>query len=189
MTRLLPLFLLALAACADPAEREAPPAADAPETVVYLVRHAEKADDGTEDPPLTEAGTLRAAALADSLAPGGLDAVFVSSFRRTGLTAEPLAERLGVTPVVVPAMDGSDSLTARTARQIRALPAGSRVLVVGHSNTIGPLVEALGGPETADLPDCQYDSLFEVTLADPVTFEAHTFGPAEGCEVTEMVDL
>lgn len=195
MIRLLPLVLLVLAGCTRAVESAGTVGAAAPPdaaTTVYLVRHAEKADDGTEDPPLTEVGAARAQALADSLGQIEIDAIFVSSFQRTGLTAQPLAARIGLAPVVVPAMEGSDSLTARTARQIRALPAGSRVLVVGHSNTIGPLVEALGGPPTGDLPDCQYDSLFEVTMADSVTFDARTFGPAsegEACEVPEMVEL
>ncbi len=193
MTRLFLFALLALAACTPaPEPADTPAAADEP-TVVYLVRHAEKADDGTADPPLTDVGIARAQALADSLADAGLDAIFVTHFQRTGLTAQPLAERIGLTPVVIPATDGTDSLTARTARQIRALPPGSHVLVVGHSNTIGALVAALGGPPMQDLPDCQYDSLFQVTMADTAAvFAARTYGPVlegEACEVPEMVEL
>lgn len=187
MIRLLPLALLTLAACGPTAE-PVPSATGDSASMVYLVRHAEKADDGTEDQPLSPEGSVRAEALADTLAEAGIDAIFVSSFQRTGLTAAPLAARLSLTPVVVEAGDGSDSLTARTARLIRALPAGSHALVVGHSNTIAPLIEALGGPATDDLPDCEYDTLFEMRLT-PATLETRTFGPAstgEECEVPEM---
>ncbi len=187
--RVFPVLLaLLLAACASP---DAPPAPTPPPpaaTTVYLVRHAEKVDD-SDDPVLSEAGMARARALADSLEGADIDAIFVTPFQRTGLTAQPLAERVGITPVVVPVEGGTDSLTIRTARQIRALPPGSAALVVGHSNTVGALVEALGGPPTANLPDCEYNTLFEVTMADSVRFEAYTYGAASEGEECVMPPL
>ncbi len=185
--RFLVLFALCLAACTSP---DAPTADDASEaTTVYLVRHAEKVDESA-DPPLSEIGMARAQALADSLAPGGIDAVLVTPYQRTSLTAQPLTERLAITPTVVSNDGGVDSLAVRTARAVRALPAGSRVLVVGHSNTVGPTVEALGGPTTADLPSCEYDTLFEVTLAEDVAFVARTYGDGgEGCAMPMDLEL
>jgi 2,3-bisphosphoglycerate-dependent phosphoglycerate mutase len=41
---------------------------------------------------------------------------------------------------------------------------GQRVFVVGHSNTIGPIVTALGGEAPAEIADSEYDNLFIVTV-------------------------
>lgn len=56
---------------------------------------------GTEDPPLTEVGEQQAASVAAAL--GSFDAVYASSLRRALLTAEIIAESIGVGPVIVDA--------------------------------------------------------------------------------------
>ena len=172
----LALGALPLAGC-----RSAAPASAAAPTVVVVVRHAEKAAAPADDPPLTPAGGTRAAALADAAGP--VDAVFVSSFRRTAETAAPLAARRGLTPVVVDARGGSGALVDSTAARVRRLGPGRRVLVVGHSNTVGPLVRALGGPDLAPIPDCEHSRLVVVTLGPTTTAETRRYGPADppGC--------
>jgi 2,3-bisphosphoglycerate-dependent phosphoglycerate mutase len=57
---------------------------------------------GHGDPPLAPEGQEQAKLLAGRLASAGIDAIYVSSLRRTVQTAAPLAERLGLTPVVEP---------------------------------------------------------------------------------------
>jgi probable phosphoglycerate mutase len=79
-------------------------------TEVLLVRHGASADhvegesfellEGQGDPPLSEMGRHQATLVADRLEREQIDAIYVSSLRRTGETAAPLAERLGLTPVV-----------------------------------------------------------------------------------------
>src|ERR1044071_2972996 len=66
-------------------------------TTVVLVRHAEKAADPREDPPLLESGNTRAQELARILEPVGIKAIYTSQFLRTKQTAEPLAKQLGIT--------------------------------------------------------------------------------------------
>lgn len=79
-------------------------------TEVFLVRHGESAPivpgepiaqvDGQDDPPLAPEGREQAQRVAERLADQAIDAIYVSSLRRTHQTAEPLARLLGLTPTV-----------------------------------------------------------------------------------------
>jgi len=80
-------------------------------TEVVLVRHgASEAAvvgarfplvDGHSDPALSDAGREQAASVAECLAGEEIAGLFVTSLRRTGETAAPLAEATGQEPVVV----------------------------------------------------------------------------------------
>jgi len=54
---------------------------------VLLVRHAEKAAEPADDPPLTAAGAERAQALATALQDAGVTAIITTQLRRTRETA------------------------------------------------------------------------------------------------------
>ncbi len=79
---------------------------------MLLVRHGESAAevrgkpfplrDGHGDPELHEHGRRQAELLADRLEHEGVDAIYVTTLRRTHETAAPLARRLGLTPIVEP---------------------------------------------------------------------------------------
>jgi probable phosphoglycerate mutase len=56
--------------------------------------------DGHGDPELAPEGRLQAEQVADRLAGHPIDAIYVSTLRRTHQTAAPLAQRLGIEPVV-----------------------------------------------------------------------------------------
>jgi phosphohistidine phosphatase SixA len=133
-----------------------------PNTRVILVRHAEKADSSA-DPALSEAGQARARALADSLAGSRVAAIFVSQMQRTRLTAQPLAARLGLEPIVVPVGGPLPEHALAVASAIRARFAGKTVLVVGHSNTVPAIIRALGSGDAVAIPDWEYDDVFTVT--------------------------
>lgn len=132
--------------------------------LVILVRHAEKAAEPANDPPLTPAGVQRARDLAAALKEAGVDAVVTTQFERTRATAAPLVAQLGITPQVVRASGSTASHAQEVAAAVRALPAGQTVLVVGHSNTIPSIIAALGGPRLPDLCDPQYATLFVLSL-------------------------
>jgi len=125
-------------------------------TVVYLVRHAEKVDD-SRDPELSDAGRLRAAALAQVLEYSGVERVLSTDYIRTRDTAAPVAEAMGL-PVEL--YDPRDLPAAAHG----ILEGGGRVLVVGHSNTTPALVAALGGDPGPTLEDSDYDRLYVVTV-------------------------
>jgi phosphohistidine phosphatase SixA len=124
--------------------------------VILFVRHAEKAD-ASADTPLSAAGEARARSLADHLEKAGITAIFTSEFQRTIKTAEPLAKRIGIDPIVVPGKD-LDALVAR----LRERKPDEIVLVVGHSNTIPELIKRLGYPGEITIADDAYGDLFVV---------------------------
>ena len=139
-------------------------------TTVIVVRHAEKELGTIEDPPLSQAGEQRAADLArifgDRSAVSPIDVVFVSETRRAQRTAAPLAQRLGVTPVVYQARD-VEALAHRIESDLR----GHRVLVVGHGNTVPELVHALAPRVSIPaMADGEYDTIYIATIP--------TLGPA-----------
>jgi len=123
---------------------------------VLLVRHAHR-QDATADPPLSETGTARAAALASLLEGAGVTAIYTTQYRRTIDTAAPLAKATAVAPVVVPGKE-----TAALVSRIRASAPGDLILVVGHSNTIPEILASLGCREVVAIADDQYDDLFVV---------------------------
>ena len=150
------LLLLLLAGCASVAAIE--PAT--PATFV-VVRHAEKADDGTRDPPLSAAGQARAQALAQRLARSGLVAVYATPFRRTQQTAQAAATSAGL-PVTTYAADVAPSDFATT---LRARYRHGTVLVVGHSNTVPGIVASLCSCRIAALDENSYDGIYTIRIA------------------------
>lgn len=81
-------------------------------TDLLLVRHGESAParldqpaplvDGHSDPELAPVGQEQAEKLAERLTHEQIDAIYVTSLRRTAETAAPLAKRLGIEPRVEP---------------------------------------------------------------------------------------
>lgn len=155
-----PLLLASAVLVAAPLP--APASAQEP-TVVIVVRHAERAGDPGSDPGLTEAGAARAQTLAQVLVDARVGAIITTQFRRTQLTAAPLAQAAGVTPVVIQAGRDTPTHAREIADAVRRFP-GRTVLVVGHSNTVPAIVTALGGPAVGPLCDNEYGHLFTLVL-------------------------
>lgn len=132
-------------------------------TVVVIVRHAEKDTIPPDDPPLTPAGAARAAALDRALAGADVQVVITTQLRRTRETARPLAERLGLRVQTVPRGADIAAHAAAVAAAVRR-EKGKTVLVVGHGETVGPIVAALGGPPVRNLCANEYSHLFVLVL-------------------------
>ncbi|HEY9541064.1 MAG TPA: phosphoglycerate mutase family protein [Luteimonas sp.] len=146
---------LALAACA------AIPVFS-PVATYVVVRHAEKVDDGSRDPSLTDAGRARAHALAELLRSRDVVAVYATDFRRTRDTAEPTA---AVHDLSIISYDAEAPAEA-VAERLRRAHATGTVLVVGHSNTVPGIVSALCGCEVAPIDESDYGNMFEVRIRD-----------------------
>ena len=133
---------------------------DSAASVIYLVRHAERATDDPRDPTLSPAGQARALELARLLADAPLTRIFSTDFRRTVSTATPTAEDHGLT---LELYDPRGEGMARTAELLRSTP--GHHLVVGHSNTTPALVEALGGDPVSPIDEMEYDRVYLVTVS------------------------
>lgn len=143
-------------------------------TLVYIVRHAEKAAQPANDPPLSPEGEARARVLATTLAAAGISAIISTPYARTRMTVAPLATQLGlpVDTVQIPRATAANMQETGTPVQRHANAvaeavrrhAGKAVLVVGHSNTIMPIAAALGAPKLPDLCDGDYDQLLVLEL-------------------------
>lgn len=131
-------------------------------TTVILVRHAEKAATPADDPPLTAVGEQRARDLLDAIRDAGVNAVITTQYARTKATAQPTIAALSAPAEVVPATPGPTH-PADVAAAVRK-HAGQTVLVVGHSNTIPAIVEALGAKRPPAICDPEYDNLYVVTI-------------------------
>ena len=136
----------------------------AADQVVFVVRHAERADSGSgpppagmmaNDPPLSAAGKERAARLATLLASADVKHIYTTEFKRTRETAAPLAQQLRVEAVASAARD-SDSLVQQVTK------VAGNVLIVGHSNTVPDLLKRLGVKNAISIADNEYDNLFVV---------------------------
>lgn len=135
------------------------------QTTVFVVRHAERADQAetgtltSTDPDLSAAGRARAESLATMLKDAGVRSIFVTQYKRTQQTAAPLASALGLTSLEVGARD-----LGELAAKVRA--GAGPVLVVGHSNTVPNLLKELGIDARIEIEDDEYDNLFVVTLGE-----------------------
>lgn len=146
---------------------------------IYVVRHAEKQElpaDASEadkkDPPLSRVGQLRALGLAEDLPIAELDGVYVTDFERSRQTASAVLAVTGLEPIVYPGRD-TDGLVARLRERN-----GEQLLVVGHSNTVPPLLQALGVVEEVKVDEQQYGDLWVVTVPGegPATLEVRRYG-------------
>ena len=135
----------------------APAAQAAP--VIFVVRHAEKAPTGGNDPDLSAAGRKRSEALARILKDARITAVLVSEAKRTQETAAPVANAAHIDPIVIPAND-----VAGLVARLRGL--NGNALVVGHGNTIPDLLKALGITTPISIPDDDYSEIFIVSSGD-----------------------
>ncbi|WP_298734093.1 histidine phosphatase family protein [uncultured Chitinophaga sp.] len=122
----------------------------------FLVRHAEKHPGA--DSTLTQEGHVRAHHLYTLLEDSGLQKIYFTPFKRTVQTADPLFEHLHLdTAYYMPDTTGESLIYEITRRE----DWGKRLLIVGHSNTLLPIMRALKAkPPVDSIGDKDYNNLF-----------------------------
>ena len=146
-------------------------------TTYYVLRHAEKADDGSKDPVLTAQGQQRAINLAGMLADAGIEKIYASDYQRTQLTARPLARLLDLEVI---SYDPGD-LPGLKDRLLLAEDVNA--MIVGHSNTTPMLAHLLSGQPVSNLDEANFDYVFQVVHeAGQVTVNTLRSAPTRAAE-------
>lgn len=151
---------------------------------VIIVRHAERAADPSGDPSLSPDGVARADLLAQTLGVSNIRAIITTHFKRTQETAAPLAQRLGITPAVIPIRRGE--LTAQINEVVQAVQqTAGVVLVVGHSDTVPGIVARLSTSQPMKLCETSFSNLFIATpgaAALQLKYGKPDAAPGPGCQ-------
>ena len=132
------------------------------QTTFILVRHAEKADDGTRNPPLNDGGKERSARLADLVKNQEVAALYSTPFKRTQETLEPLAEQKELE------IKGYDPFAKDDwLETIIKQHTGGTVVICGHSNTIPSLANSLLGEDVFEqFEESDYSNLIIIVVEE-----------------------
>ena len=145
----------------SPLQRTQTPDAATAQWTFLVVRHADRADDGSDDPPLTRAGEERADRLAGLMSPRPGVGVYATRYTRAQRTAAPTAADWQV-PVTT-----YDAATepAELIRTIKEKHPWGAILIVGHGDTVPPLVDELCQCQVAPIADDDFGNLYEIGIA------------------------
>jgi broad specificity phosphatase PhoE len=125
---------------------------------LYLVRHAEKQADGSQDPALTPAGKRRSELLAGWLADKEILKVWSSDYKRTRDTAIPLLNDSGLELAIYDPRDQDAFATTLLREQQNAV-------IVGHSNTVPELARLLCHCDVDEMAESEYGRLLVISVA------------------------
>lgn len=125
-----------------------------PKTTTFIVvRHADR--DGKKD-ALTAEGHARAGQLKEIASLLRVKHIYSTDWVRTKSTAKPSATKLGLKINLYKRLD------EKSLESLKAKYAGEVVMIVGHSNTVGPIATRLGFQGDASVGDDDFDDLFVV---------------------------
>jgi phosphohistidine phosphatase SixA len=145
------------------------PSLAAAQRVVLVVRHTEKAREGSEaDIPLSKTGAERAAHLAEILKTAGVTAIYATDTTRARQTGEPLAQMLKLAIKTYDTRDEKGNMTAAPlAARLKADERDGVLLIVGHSNTVPDILAAYGSKDTVRIGTDDYGDLFVLVPQPP----------------------
>jgi 2,3-bisphosphoglycerate-dependent phosphoglycerate mutase len=128
-------------------------------TTFILVRHAEKASDGTNDPELKPEGVKRAESFAALFAKTDVTAIYSTNYKRTRSTVTPIANSKGITLEPYSAMKVAELQSLLTKHN------GGTVVIAGHSNTIPEIANALIGEKKFEqFADDDYGNILVISV-------------------------
>jgi probable phosphoglycerate mutase len=104
---------------------------------------------------LNQAGLQRAEQLALVALKAGVTAVYATDTERTRRTARPLADALGLEPLIYQV--GTSDQIRGFAGRLQREHGGDVVLVVGHNPTVPRTIDALGG----NAADCSVGAAYD----------------------------
>lgn len=131
--------------------------ASAQKKTIILLRHAEKdmTDPANSDPDLSAEGKARAERLTRALRKHKVSAMYATEYKRTQLTAAPLAAKTGLTVEPYNPRKLKDFEATLRASKARA------IVVVGHNNTTPALVNLfVKYDQFKQLPESEYSKIF-----------------------------
>jgi phosphohistidine phosphatase SixA len=147
-----------------PSKAQPSGSSDLPALTVF-VRHADRAPDPPDDPPLSAAGVKRAGDLSAALHDMKFSAIITTQYIRTRETARPIASALGITPEIVPNNPGQAEAHIKAVEGAVRKHRGETLLVVEHSDTLPAILAALGVPRLGPICVSVYDDLFVLAPA------------------------
>ena len=137
----------------------------AADTLIIVVRHAEKSSDDSKDPGLSEHGIARANKLAAVLKDVDLKAVYATQYKRTQQTGLIAATQNGLSVQVRAASkENTKTYTSDLLKEIQKKHRGETVLIVGHSNTVPEIVKHLSDVDVTPIGENEFDRLYVITL-------------------------
>ena len=128
-------------------------------TTFILVRHAERGEDGTKDPDISDEGKKRSVRLAEMLSKTSIAAIYSTAYKRTRNTVAPLAGAKGLEVLPYEALKGE------AIDKMLQDHAGQTVVISGHSNTIPWTANYLtGNNDLKDFADNDYTNFLVVSV-------------------------
>ena len=120
----------------------------------------EKSTSSSDNPDLSSKGRQRAANLVDLFEAVSIDAIYATPYLRTVNTAKPLAtaRQLEILNYQAHDLKGFAKKLLKNHRE-------ETIVVIGHSNTIPQLINALTGSQHPDLSELEYDWVYFVEMS------------------------
>ncbi len=127
-------------------------------TVFYFIRHAEKKDDNSRNPELSEIGNKRAALYVDLFAKKNIVAIYTTNFNRTIQTVAPLAKNKNLKVTYYEPFK-------EDFKQLSKKYKGKTVVIVGHSNStpnsVNQLIDKI---KYSQMSEDNYSDIFKVVI-------------------------
>lgn len=128
-------------------------------SIIILVRHAEKGEDGTKDPSLSDKGKQRANTFAHFFKDASIDAFYATPYKRAIETITPLAKENGKEVLTYNPTDRNSFSEMIQAGK------GKKIVIAGHSNTVPPMVNALiGKNEFTNMDESDYGKIWFIVF-------------------------